>query len=504
MCEQDETSSTVDLKFDDEVATTFAVYNNKSSTASHFSCDSGIGTQVSQISTMSLERTRNRNHSSGKSRSHSPIVGPSSSLTLSRGAVRGFQSSPYRADMIGDGIQYEGNEVKVINQKKTKSYFPVQHVDLGAPNPYHVNTFTVVQPSARDSEIQSISSNSTSESYRFKDRNSSNHHTKLSGTRMPIVSEALKGNPNLPPNDLRNALNGLKQQNTCLLKPKGPDPTKNPAEFSKLLCEKLRKFVNESESIAQFAQKMRDMEKDSGSGNGLHVGLKDAFKNKKFNLLPPDDKDDQSILDNHCAQVFDMTPSNSGTPTTALQPPSQAQVTAQVYSSMNSATRSAPFHHHHQLHQQQQASAFTAHRPAAVAPTAAVGGIHYSINRNHVQPPLMNSSASYFGPSHQTIPHHSLAHASAGSAKVSVTVLFSDDECPYKLTLSGPNVTLAEFKAAIPTKKGKVYRHCFTRKCTPEEIRESGYPSIKEFIDDDSAVLPQCDGKIFAQGYLQG
>lgn len=415
--------------------------------------------------------------------------------------------------MIGDGIQYEGNEVKLINnQKKSKSYFPMQQMDLGAPNPYHVNTFTIVQPSARDSEIQSISSNSTSESYRFRDRSSSNHHTKLSGTRGTIASgpDASKGSLNLPPNDLRNALNGLQKQHTmqinCTtkqitagLKPKGPDPTQNPEAFSKLLCDKLRPLVIESEKMAQFAQKIRDIDKDPGSGNGLQ-GLKDALKNKKFGLQLPDDKDDQSILDNHCAQVFDMTPSNSGTPTTAtaLQPPSQAQVAAQVYGgSVNSANRAAAYHHHHY-----QQSAFTAHRPVALPPSA-VPPVHYSMNRSHVQPALLNSTPNYpFGPSHPTIPH--LAHASTGLPKVSVTVLFSDDECPYKLTLDGPNVTLAEFKAAIPTKKGKVYKHCFTRKCTPEEIRESGYQSIKEFIDDENAILPQCDGKIFAQGHLQG
>ena len=122
--------------------------------------------------------------------------------------------------------------------------------------------------------------------------------------------------------------------------------------------------------------------------------------------------------------------------------------------------------------------------------------------------PNPTSHQLYLGannPAH-SLPAHPPPYESSSlkTGDVTVTVSFSDDSCPYKLTLPRqPNVTLAQFKAAIPTKKGKVYVHYFKRKCTPLETAELNSPFDFQAIEDDAAFLPQYDGKIFAKANLQ-
>lgn len=566
--EQDEeTGSAVDLRSDDEVASTLAaaatdvessyqqMFHSSKETAARYLAsaeDSGIETQVSLVPSERNVSNRNRNHS-GKSRSHSPTVGmgsggggPNTTTITSLGRGVNFQRVLNNNNNIGHhdgGIKYQSaSKVTMTQEMFHQSYLnSKQQMAQGypAPHPYHVSSFSVVPPSTRDSEIQSISSNSTSESYALlnysRDRS---HHPNKS---QPLSANS-KGNPNFPPNALRSALHAhaykhgpqqqQHQQQGGENASKVPDPTTNTEAFGNLLIKKILAAQKELLANSQIIHKLREVEKESEPA-GYNQGLKDALKNKKFNLKPPDDKDDQSILDNHCAQVFDMTPSNSGTPTTAVQPPpTQASVMVgggvSGSSGSSASVANAAYHHHnhHSIQQQQQQQLqngpYSTYRPMPAA--AAVNGLHHypgagMLNRLQNLSLSSNPNSLLNGPnptSHQLYlgannPAHSLpAHpppyenSSLKTGDVTVTVSFSDDSCPYKLTLPRqPNVTLAQFKAAIPTKKGKVYVHYFKRKCTPLETAELNSPFVFQAIEDDAAFLPQYDGKIFAKANLQ-
>ena len=305
------------------------------------------------------------------------------------------------------------------------------------PHPYHVRYSTIVQNSKRDSEIQSISSHSTSDSFSCvsggsREKNTSHgHHIRQ---QRSMINNAVL----FPLQQLQRP----KQQTNSI------DPTQDVDKFAKILIEKLSKVRQQQEADLRLEQAIKECnraspalpQRESGVGqhavnkitqkSGLGQALKDAWKKIDFSSIT-DSENDQAILDKHFAQVFNETP-NSGTPTTSL---------------INDSNR-----------------------------------YHYSIESTNV---------AALPPPSPLSPTHSIF-----SSSIPVTVKFSNEDCPYKLTLSGP-VTLLSFKQQIPSKKGQ-HQYYFKRKCSEKERNEFNSSYVHEKISNDDSILPQCEGKIFA------
>ena len=403
------------------------------------------------------------------------------------------------------------------NIRMMQSYWDAQRQissGMPAPNPYHVQYCPVIMNSLRDSEIQSMSSNSTSdyslivfnkEQQRHAKQSFNNHNANNSN----IGNKNNNQTTNSGQHQMNKTVNSrhaallhqqLDQQQQHL-KRSMPNPTHNQEEFAKQLITKLNEVIESTRKSQQFFQQMREIDSDSSSSANQVVNnattntlteagsrLKQALKSKQFDFGPPERETDcQSILDKHCAIVFDETPINSGTPNNIQGCSSQQQ------QSGGSLLDGSSSHHGVGSNNVPVAS----HIPRYYS-----GG--YSQNKmqqtnqhtyttsfnNNNYPPINNRLIH--SPQHHHHPHH--------HQQVQVTLRFSDEDYPYKLTMVGPVVTLRQFKQSIPTKKGG-FRFYFKRKCTEHEQRENNTFFMQELIEDDGAELPQCDGKIFATAH---
>lgn len=340
------------------------------------------------------------------------------------------------------------------NPMMIESYFKAISQDP-PPNPYHVRYSTVVQNSKRDSEIQSISSHSTtSDSYSCVSGGSrgEKHHT----SHGHHIRRSIPTNPVLFPMQPFTTRPQRPQTNTL-------DPTNNIDQFAKILIEKLNKVRLQQEADLKLEMAMKECNRDSPAlsqreaGVGQHSaggkqapksGFEKAWKDawKKIDFSSIESESGQAILDKHFAQVFNETP-NSCTPTAT-----SALIATNPTYAMDSSSR-----------------------------------YHYTVDNT------ANNSTTALPPPSPLSPTHSMF---GGQHTIPVTVKFSNEDCPYKLTLAGP-VTLLSFKQQIPSKKGN-HQYYFKRKCTEKEKGEFNSSYVHEKIHNDDTILPQCEGKIFA------
>ena len=319
------------------------------------------------------------------------------------------------------------------------------------PNPYHVKYATVLPASARDSELQSISSHSTNDSMSCVSGH--NDGTDSSAIRTKKQQHfAIKHNAKLNSNANNMSATNL---SLPLRPPKALPPTandaSNPDKFALMLIEKLEKIKKERDShesndkklaeVLQLAYNEPNANKTNSSArqpstntiestaNRLKEVLKERVADQKLEFCPPEEND-QEILDKHFAQVFSETPNE--TPTDSI-----------------GRCGSPPKSHNFRAYD------------------------------NRMTPPI----ASQVG--YET-------------TQVGVTVKYSTEQIPYRLTLTGPHITLRKFKQQIPCKRGN-WVHYFKRKCTQKEAQDIGGPYILENINDDNKLLPLIDGKIFAE-----
>lgn len=324
------------------------------------------------------------------------------------------------------------------------------------PFPYHGNIAyaTKLPNSERDSEISS-----SGDSYVYCDDSRTGHRRygrgqnhRSSGYYSSGSSQLTKFKPQQP----------VKPENREKVEPLDCD------KFAAALIEKLKKIQNKQQSERMFysilngnssqrSQQVNARESSSENQRSNHNSKKDSLKNmlKNNQLLVVDHDSDQAILDNHCAQVFKATP-NTATPNLP-----SAQMNGNIEN--RSKTLETVSRNHY--------------------PTASVD----MVNNNSLSNQFTNRPGT-----NCSLPSSSLPEL------VSVCVTFTNGNLPIKQNMIGPSITLFSFKQQIPNLHPN-QMYYFRRKCTENERKEMGSREVMENITEDSAVLPQCDGKIYAQ-----
>jgi hypothetical protein len=163
--------------------------------------------------------------------------------------------------------------------------------------------------------------------------------------------------------------------------------------------------------------------------------LKPVVLNQNLGLMPSEENpsENQSILDNHCARVWDKTPNDS---------PTDQSIDGSI----------VPLKHNHRLYSYDSKTALIK-----------------NINNN----------------------------PSNDSSLITVTAKYSTEGVPYKLTLTGPNITFRKFKQQIPSKPGN-WQYFFKTASNDDERNDFNSTYINVKITDDNQILPQIKGRIVA------
>jgi hypothetical protein len=239
-----------------------------------------------------------------------------------------------------------------------------------------------------------------------------------------------------------------------------------PDEFAFKLIEKLEKLKKKQDSEINNYKKLAEALQEccenppNNKTNPRHVSssatnptdntncrpkktLKEVLTKEKFDF-GPNEESDQSIIDKHFAQVFNETPNET---------PTDSQPIA------IGGCVSPPKHNHR---------------------------MYYDASKT--------TSSSGLGPVATGSHHNSFVDS---SSVIIVTVKYSTEQVPYKLSLTGPHITFRKFKQQIPAKRGN-WQYYFKRKCNQDEAKDLNYDIVLEKITNDNDLLPQIDGKIYA------
>lgn len=317
--------------------------------------------------------------------------------------------------------------------------------DNNPPNPYHVNTHaqysTVQYNSKKDSEIESISSSDSSFVYSCNEKKSFRNRN---GNAIVNVSSMNKRFQRQPTASLKNNYRLAEQ---C------------PDEFSRILKEKLNKVRDDQESHRKLRATIAEWDsirevgvgQYSNNNSNYNSGTKSATLTtsgstksalgqalQKIDFSKFENESCQSILDNHIDQVF-RTP-NADSPTIS----------------------SVPYLQHN----------------------------HYVDSSLPPQSPLSTT------PQFQ---HFNNLHIS-NKMPIPVTLKLMHESFPFKLHMNPDKfgtLTLLSFKQQVPYKRYQQF--FFKRQCSELEMKEDGTPYVWEQINDDQAILPLCNGKIYAR-----
>lgn len=354
--------------------------------------------------------------------------------------------------------------------------------------PYNVKYSTVVHNSKRETEVSS----------------SGDSYTGIGGNGAPRVS----ARGQYLNNQRKMHMDRMSHQNIKNRHLYGVDPTKEVDKFAKLVIEKLNRFVEQqgsedriSEVLARCALRGQEatnngntgVEQRAGGGVGENSSnsLKELLKKRPIPAFKIDENSEY-ILDKHVAQVFE-TP-NSGTPTG--QPYNMVESSS---ASVNSANNKQAYCYQSgppsSLSMMPSSQATTSY--GTIARSGASSEMSYAHHAHHPPPPQL--------PQQQWNGFGGAPNSQNSLEQTTATIMFSNEQCPYKLKLNGVNITLANFKAQCASLLNKqsqnsTLSYFFKRDMTEEEKREStnGAVHMNELISDDSAVLPVCNGKIMA------
>lgn len=339
----------------------------------------------------------------------------------------------------------ERSTYKLYNLEKI-----VNRLDTNPPNPYHVNTHaqysTVQYNSKKDSEIESISSSDSSFVYSCNEKKSFRNRSANAGVNIPLMNKRFQRQPN-------NA--SIKNYRLA---------EHYPDEFSRILKEKLNKVRDDQESHRKLRATMAEWDSirevgvgqysNNSNNSNYNSGTKSATLStsgptksalgqalQKIDFSKFENESCQSILDNHIDQVF-RTP-NADSPSTS----------------------SVTYPQHN----------------------------HYVDNNTGTLPPQ-----SPLSPTPQ-FPHFNNLHIT-NRTLIPVTLKLMHENFPFKLHMNPDkfgSLTLLSFKQQVPYKRYQQF--FFKRQCSELEMKEDGTPYVWEQINDDQAILPLCNGKIYAR-----
>jgi hypothetical protein len=333
---------------------------------------------------------------------------------------------------LEDSLQLSDDNLLPNNKSLYQSYFRSKSV-ANPPNPYHVKSEIKLKSCVddKDSGFLSglISQPSTEEQLQLME---------LAIKQKTVINST--DNTFTPINDSINYdTNDSQQQQQQALRPQTPEPaqqiqseqySERHSEIISQQNERLTptetiRIINENDPsmskptirtslevfppsayvaskpvmFASILSKVLDgvkREQDSGISYGNYSKPKQILKSVVFNqntgLMPSEENpsENQSILDNHCARVWDKTPNDS---------PTDQSIDGSI----------VPLKHNHRLYSYDSKTALIK-----------------NINNN----------------------------PSNDSSLITVTAKYSTEGVPYKLTLTGPHITFRKFKQQIPSKPG--------------------------------------------------
>ncbi|XP_054156642.1 axin-1-like [Oppia nitens] len=338
------------------------------------------------------------------------------------------------------------------------------------PNPYHVTYAPHLPPSAQDTSTNvSTSSHSTNNSMSLTNGPQLEGSRENRNIRNKKIGQSNLEIQQIQQNAKLNTINGQIKNNFLLHQPRTMRPMdgshriqpSNVDEFAKVLMIKLEAVRTKMEKLdtndKSLKEKLIVLCEQQTANNNTNVtevavckpNIRDLIKEKPF--APEEDNDD--ILGKHIALTIDTpTETPESIVRCRLSPPKS--------------------YGNHGFHPK---SSFD-HNPGTVPTTKSMPSI-----QSMPPPPTTMSRVSY-----------------GKQPTVVIIVKYSTEPMPYRLPVAGTSVTFRQFKRTIPYKAGN-WQYYFKRKCDSKEIIELSTPFVLEKITEDNIILPQIDGKVYAE-----